>query len=104
MRKKIADLINIVFGFRKFIAWLGIFLTAIIFRLNDLVDGAQFVDLMKNTFLAFVTANGVEHVIGAVKSYADTKSTGDDPRTPYEDLVSLSAQEAEDLKKEHEHA
>lgn len=69
MKKKLAELFNLIFGFRKFIAWIAVFLVAIVFRLFDKIDGAQFVDLLKNTFLAFVAANGAEHVINVVKQY-----------------------------------
>ena len=85
MRQKMADFFNLVFGFRKFIAWLALFLVAIFFRLKGYVDGSQFVDLMKATFLAFVAANGVEHLVSVAKDYVAGKSnTSDDVVTPEE--------------------
>jgi len=69
MKKKLAELFNLIFGFRKFIAWIALFLVGIIFRIADKIDGGQFVDLIKSTFMAFVAANGAEHVINVVKQY-----------------------------------
>lgn len=68
MKKKLAELINIVFGFRKFLLMLLIFLLGVIFRLKDLINGAEMVDLFKTTTIAFMSANGVEHIIDGVKS------------------------------------
>jgi hypothetical protein len=102
MRQKIADLINVIFGFRKFLLMLAIYLIAIIFRIQNLINGTEMVELLKSTTLAFMGANGVEHIVAAAKDYAASHSGGDDPKTPYEDLVSPSAQEADDLKAEEE--
>lgn len=83
MKQKFADLINIVFGYRKFIAWLAVFIVAMIFRVKDLINGSEFSDLVKNTFLAFAAANGVEHLVSVAKEYINSKGqitvpTGDD--------------------------
>lgn len=74
MRQKLQELIDVIFGMRKFIAWVALFLVGIIFRLTGYVDGAQFVDLIKSTFLAFAAANGVEHLMGVAKDYVNVKS------------------------------
>lgn len=58
------------------------------------------VDLVKSTTIAFIGANGVEHIVSAAKDYMGAKTAGDDPKTAYEDIVSPSAQEAEDAKAE----
>lgn len=68
MKKKLAELINIVFGFRKFLLMLLVYLLGVIFRLKDLINGAEMVDLFKTTTIAFMSANGVEHIIDGVKS------------------------------------
>lgn len=68
MKQKVAELINIIFGFRKFLLMLALFAVGIIFRITDHLDGNQFVDLLKNTTIAFFTANGVEHIVATVKS------------------------------------
>jgi hypothetical protein len=73
MKQKIADLINIIFGFRKFLAWLALFVVAVTLRLKSFIDGGQFVDLMKSTFLGFVAGNGVEHMMSVAKEYINVK-------------------------------
>lgn len=91
MKKKLAEWLNILFGFRKFIAWLFLFLVGIIFRVSGLVDGGQFVDLMKNTFMAFVAANGVEHLIDLGKQYvAAAKGTAPVPVPAADDVVATA--------------
>lgn len=73
MREKIAELINVVFGFRKFILMLLLFSIGVIFRIKGYVDGGQFVDLMKNTTISFFAANGLEHITTTVKEYINSK-------------------------------
>lgn len=73
MKQKLAELINVIFGLRKFIAWVALFLVGVIFRIAGLIDGAEFVDLSKNTFLAFVAANGAEHLLTTVKEYVGSR-------------------------------
>lgn len=91
MKQRIADFIDVIFGLRKFLAWVALFIVAIVFRLSNHVDGAQFVDLVKGTFLAFAAANGVEHLVSVAKQYVDVKTNqtvtpsptaGDDLVTP----------------------
>jgi hypothetical protein len=74
LRQKLAELIDIIYGFRKFIAFLLLFFVAILFRYQNLVDGGQFVDLMKNVALAFFAANGIEHFTEAAKGYFASKT------------------------------
>lgn len=74
MKQKIAEWINIIFGFRKFMAWLALFLVAIVFRVKGLIVGAEFVDLIKGTFLGFVAANGVEHIMTNIKDVMSSKN------------------------------
>jgi|SRR5581483_751492 len=73
MKQKIADWINVVYGFRKFIAWLALFVVAVVFRLKGLIEGSQFVDLQKSIFMGFVAGNGVEHIMTTVKEYINAK-------------------------------
>lgn len=95
MKQKLAELINIVFGFRKFLLMLAICLIGVIFRIKGLVDGSEMVDLLKTTTLGFFGANGVEHVITCIKEYNAGKAAQggqDDEVVPTED------QEANDAK------
>lgn len=100
MKQKIADFLNVIFGFRKFILLLILYSVGVIFRCKDLINGSELVDLFKTTTVAFIGANSVEHVVSAAKAYMDSKTAGDDPKTSYEDIVSPSDQEAEDAKAE----
>ena len=75
MKQKIAEWINIIFGFRKFLAWLALFLVGIVFRIKGLIAGPEFVDLIKGTFLGFVAANGVEHIMTNIKGIMESKNS-----------------------------
>lgn len=93
MRQKLADLINVIFGFRKFLIMLFLYTVGVVFRVKDLISGAELVDLFKATTLAFMGANGVEHLVSVAKDYVNNKSTGDD-------LIPPADQEADDAKAE----
>jgi hypothetical protein len=100
MKQKIAELINIIFGFRKFLILLVLYTIAIIFRLKGLINGDEMVRLIEPTTIAFIGANGVEHIVGAVKDHYAAKNAPDP--TPYEDVVEVPtpSQEASDLAEE----
>lgn len=107
MKQRIAELVNIIFGFRKFLILLALYLISIIFRVKGLISGDELVRLIEPTTIAFLGANGVEHIVSAVKDHYSAKlaaETGDDPNTVYEDLVAKSSQEADDAKAEAEQA
>lgn len=89
MKKKLAELLNVIFGFRKFILMLLLVMIAVVFRVLDLLNGREMVDLLQNTTIAFFSANGIEHIVGIVKDYvnknnqqnqevADTDETNDE--------------------------
>lgn len=75
MKRKLAELINIFFGFRKLILMFFIMGIAVVFRIKELINGAEMVDLIKNCAIAFIGANGVEHIVGAVKSHMAGKQS-----------------------------
>ena len=83
MQEKLAELIDLFYGFRKTVAFFVLFLAAMIFRILNFVNGAEFVDLMKNVTLAFFAAAGVEHFTVMVRDHLSTK-------------LSLSQQPSED--------
>jgi hypothetical protein len=74
MRQRLAELIDILYGFRKIIAFLLLFVISIVFRLTQNIDGGQFVDLMKNVSLAFFAANGIEHFTTMAKDFIASKA------------------------------
>lgn len=69
MKRIVIDWIQTIFGFRKFILMLGLLAAGIVLRVYGLVNGAELVDLLKTTAIAFMTSNGVEHVVGAINNY-----------------------------------
>lgn len=73
MRQKIAELINIIFGFRKFILMLVLYVVGILFRIKNLLSGGEMVSLFSNTTIAFMGANSVEHLVTTVKEYINSK-------------------------------
>lgn len=73
MGQKLAEFLNTVFGFRKLIIMVLLFGVGIVFRLLNLVNGSEFVDLLKSTSVAFFAANGLEHLTTTVKEYINSK-------------------------------
>ena len=84
MRQRLAELLDILMGFRKMIAFFLVVMIAIVFRVINLIDGPGFVDLAKNVTLAFFAGNSVEHFTAMAKNYWDNKSNmaGVAPKTP----------------------
>lgn len=82
MKQKIAELINIIFGFRKFILMLALYLVSVVFRVKDLITGGEMVTLLSNTTIAFFGANGVEHLMTTVKEYINAKGQPVAVQTP----------------------
>lgn len=74
MRKKLRELFDLVFGFRKFIAFMLLLALAIVFRSIGYINGSELVDLMKNVGVAFMATNSFEHVTSVAKDYIASKS------------------------------
>lgn len=75
MKQKIAEWLNVIFGFRKFLALMLLLIVGIVFRVMGYLSGTEFVDLAKNTTVAFFAANGVEHIVATVKDVVSSKVT-----------------------------
>lgn len=73
MTQKLADFLAVFLGLRKTIMMFALLFLGIIFRLKGYIDGAQMVDLLKGTTIAFFAANSVEHVGETVRHYVDAK-------------------------------
>jgi hypothetical protein len=71
---KIKKAVMILLGFRKFIVMTAVLVVGIVFRVSGHIDGGEFVDLLKYTTIAFMSANGVEHAIEGIKSAFAKKS------------------------------
>jgi hypothetical protein len=69
MKEKMAEFLNALMGFRKFIAWTAVLLASIIFLIKGYINGSEWTDLMKTAFTAFVAGNGLEYVATTVKDH-----------------------------------
>ena len=73
MKQDEAGFFDFLLGYRKTIAWFSLFTVAVIFRLRGYLDGGQFVDLSKATFLGFIAGNMSEHLGNLGQSYFKSK-------------------------------
>lgn len=73
MKQKLAEWINIIFGFRKFLVMLIVFIIGVIFRLKGLISGSEMVDMFKAISISFFGANTVEHIVATVQGYVASK-------------------------------
>lgn len=94
MKQKIAELINVLFGMRKFIIMIMLYIVGISFRLANLLSGSEMVDLFKATTIAFFGANGVEHLVTGVKEMMANKAA---PVAPESENLAV-ADEVDDAK------
>lgn len=78
MTQRVSDFLDAIMGFRKFIAFILLFIVGIVFRLTGFVDGAQFTDLMKNVAVAFFATNGLEHFTTMAKDFIAAKTAPKD--------------------------
>lgn len=69
MKQKIAELYALLFGFRKFLVALLVIVVSIIFRIKTLLNGVEFVDLVKAVTLGFFGTNTVEGIVTVVKDH-----------------------------------
>ena len=75
----IADFLSFLNGFRKFVIMILLIIVGIIFRLSEHINGAEFVDLLKHTAIAYMSFNGLEHLTNVAKKSIEknNKKQGD---------------------------
>lgn len=73
MKQKMAEFINSLYGFRKTLLVLILYIVGVSFRLKGLIDGGQLVDLFKGVTVSYLAANSFEHVTETVKTYINSK-------------------------------
>jgi len=73
LKQKLADFIAIFLGLRKTIVMFALLFIGIVFRIEELINGEQLVDLLKATTIAFFAANSVEHVGETIRHYVNSK-------------------------------
>lgn len=66
--------VDFIFGFRKFIVMCALITSGIVFLINGKINGREFVDLLQNTTVAFMAANGVEKIGDVVKAFIESKA------------------------------
>jgi hypothetical protein len=75
MAFKLVDFIALLSGFRKFTIMMLLIVVGIMFRIVGYVDGAEFVDLLKGTAIAFFTANVGEHIMGTIQEWVKNNNS-----------------------------
>lgn len=66
--------LNLLFTWRKTLLVSTLYMVGVVFRIKGLVDGAQFVDLIKNVTVAFLASNGLEYVTSSARTYFNNSS------------------------------
>ena len=66
-------LISVLNGFRKFSIMVLLVNVGVVFRVTDLINGTEFVDLLKGTAIAFFASNAGEHLTNAVITWVKKK-------------------------------
>lgn len=74
MKQRIAELLDILMGFRKTIVLVLLYLVAIIFRVAGLISGDNFTVLLQYTTVSYFGANSVEHFTSMVKDHLASKN------------------------------
>ena len=73
MRQKLAEFFELLYDFRQFITFFVLLAVAIVFRVLNLIDGSQFVDLMKNVGVALMAVHGLAHLVSVGKDFITAK-------------------------------
>lgn len=71
---KLKNLVALLNGFRKFSVMMTLVMVAIIFRVYEFISGSEFVDLLKNTAVAYMSFNGLEHMTKTVSEWIKNKA------------------------------
>lgn len=66
-------IINFLNGFRKFTVMFMLIVIGTIFLVTKHLNGAEFVELLKYTAIAYMGSNGLEHMTNAVKDFLKNK-------------------------------
>ena len=70
----IRDFISVLSGFRKFTIMLLLVIIGVSFRLSGHLSGSEMVSLLQATAVAFMSANGIEHLTKSVTEWVKNKS------------------------------
>lgn len=82
MRQKLIDFLNVFIDLQKALVMLLLIAIGIVFRIYNLVNGTELVDLLKNTVIAFFAVQATQHIVATVNTYYNNKNAPDDPTDP----------------------
>jgi len=74
MTSALINFFSVLSGFRKFIIMVALLIVGIIFRITDLLNGTEFVNLLSGTVIAFFSANTMEHFTSIAKDWIASKT------------------------------
>jgi len=75
MKEDVAEFFDLFYGYRKFIAFVAVFVTAVILRIKGYVGGSDLTSMVNTTFIAFASGNIAEHWSSVVKQAMTNKNT-----------------------------
>lgn len=81
MKQKLIDFLNVFIDLQKALIMLLLIAIGITFRILNLVNGSEFVDLLKNTVIAFFAVQATQHIVASVNAYYVNKSASSDDTT-----------------------
>jgi len=85
MKEKVAEFIEILTGFRKFIICLLIFVISIVFRVKGLFSGSETEDLLKSVALGFMGTNSAEGLYKVISEHLAARRAAGSVLTPTQD-------------------
>jgi len=74
MTQALKDFLQFLNGFRKLSFMVVLLTTGIVFRSLGLINGSEFVDLLKASTVAFMATNGIEHLSKSVIEWVKGKA------------------------------
>jgi hypothetical protein len=78
MKQKLIDFLNVFVNLQKALVMLLLILLGIVFRVENLISGDNFVDLLKNTVIAFFAVHATQHIVATMNAYYNNKNLPDD--------------------------
>jgi hypothetical protein len=76
MTSKETDDLNLLFTWRKTLLVSTLYIVGGIFRIKGLINGSEFVDLIKNVTVAFLASNGFEYAASTARTYFNSQGPG----------------------------
>lgn len=73
LSERAKNILNFLNGFRKFTVMAVLIIVGVVFRLTGHLSGTEMVELLRYTAVAFMAANGVEHMMKATQEWIKGK-------------------------------